>query len=96
MSDRIRIILIGMRPLLMDAISLLFRVDDLIEIFGSVSEVDELPQDIRPRAGGSVLVFDGRQRSSELGGVIQWWKRRQPHSRTVAIDLEGTEDWMRL
>jgi DNA-binding NarL/FixJ family response regulator len=71
--------------------------DCLIDVFGSVSEVDELPQNMQPSTGGDVLIFDGRQSPGELGNVIRWWKRRHPRSRTVAIDLEGTEpivDWV--
>lgn len=97
MNERLRVVLVGMRPLLADAITLLLNSASDIEVFGAVGDTDELPGVSSPAFGVGALIFDGHHRGAELGGLIHWWKHRCPRSHLVAIDLEGTEpvvDWI--
>jgi DNA-binding NarL/FixJ family response regulator len=81
MPGPIRTVLIGLRPILADALSLLLRTEGSIDVLGSVTDV-ELP------AAADVLIFDGRAKT-ELGAAIRWWKQRCPQSRVIAVDVDA-------
>jgi two-component system, NarL family, nitrate/nitrite response regulator NarL len=90
MSERIHVVIVGMRPLLADSVRLVLAGDPVIEVLGVVDEEEDLPESTASSTI-DVLVFDGRQRGMEFGSLIRWWKRLHPSSRAVAIDLEGAE-----
>jgi len=81
----VRILLIGFRPMLADALQLLFRAEGSIEVLGAVLDSDELPASTLSAV--NVLIFDART-TSELSTAIRWWKRRSPCSRMIAVDVD--------
>jgi len=81
----IRTVLIGIRPILADALCLLFRTEGSIEVLGAVADADDLPPSTL--AAAKVLIFDGRTKIP-LGASIRWWKQRCSHCAAVAVDVE--------
>jgi DNA-binding NarL/FixJ family response regulator len=94
MQARVQIILIGIRPILADAISLVLRVEGSIDVLGSVTDPEDLP--VRALSSVDVLIFDARTKGFS-GSTIRWWKHRCPRSRAIAVDVDDDSaalDWI--